>query len=410
MFAISSGSVRRNSIELLFLSSTSVILLGFSSGLEVINASTAASPVREPLYIMEPAEIFETAIKNKYPMGIYFPHSDDPGFTLYNWLQKQITNFFSENLRNLNVQNLHFYFIKAIDINAVKLNSSHYNFIGLTKGLIDYSSFIFRNILRSNSFMKDVFEESSAEPSTIIEFDQFADWQNFCEQNKIDYDTLLVTPSNNRRRIIAEALFSYFIFFVILHEIGHLNQRNEEKIYEIDDMNKSNLDILNRQVLEMDADKYAVHELGKHIMVSFEKEAVISETNAIFFETKVTTIRYLIFVILTTFYIFSSNKNFELYTLDLEHPHPSLRSNYCVITLLEFLTKNSFINDEERLLIIKHSVKDFRLTMQTVFPNSQIIKFYDLIRDRNKYFFKHYLVLLEAAKQIKMLNGNYISG
>jgi hypothetical protein len=44
LYAISSGSVRRNSINLLFLSSSSVILLGFSSGLVVINSSTAASP------------------------------------------------------------------------------------------------------------------------------------------------------------------------------------------------------------------------------------------------------------------------------------------------------------------------------------------------------------------------------
>ncbi len=46
LLAISGGSVRHNSIELLFLTSSSVILLGFSSGLDVINSSTAASPLR----------------------------------------------------------------------------------------------------------------------------------------------------------------------------------------------------------------------------------------------------------------------------------------------------------------------------------------------------------------------------
>lgn len=359
---------------------------------------------------VEPAEIFETKIRDRYPLGIYCPHSDDPGFTLYNWLEKQINNFLSENLTNLNVQNLHFYLVKGIDINAFKFTSGHYNFIGVTKGLIDYSSFIFRNTLRSNAFMKDLFEADSAEASIIIEFDQFYDWQNFCEQNKLDYNTLLVTPSDNRRRIIAEALFSYFIFFVLLHEIGHLNQGNEDSVYEIDDMHESNPDLLKRQVLEMDADKYAVHELGKHIMTAFENRDLISEANAIFFETKLNTIRYLIFVILTTFYIFSANKNFEKYTLSLKHPHPSLRSNYCAVTLLEFLSKNLFINDKDRLLIIKISVKDFRFAMQTIFPNSQILKFYNLVRDKDKYFFNHYMALLEAAKEMKMLNGNYISG
>ncbi|MEO7310719.1 MAG: hypothetical protein ABIX01_09985 [Chitinophagaceae bacterium] len=46
MFTISSGSVRRNSNELLYLSSSAVILLGFSSRLNIIKSSTAASPVR----------------------------------------------------------------------------------------------------------------------------------------------------------------------------------------------------------------------------------------------------------------------------------------------------------------------------------------------------------------------------
>ncbi len=215
---------------------------------------------------MEPARIFETAITSKYPFGIYYPHSDDPGFTLYNWLEGQVKYFLNENLSNLNVKSLHFYLVKGIDINAFKLTTDHHNFIGVTKGLVDYSSFIFRNTLRSNSFMKDLFKENSAEHPIIIEYDQFLDWRNFCEQNKLDYDTLLVTSSNNRRRIISEALFSYFIFFVLLHEIGHLNQQTQQSIYEFDGINEINSDSLRCQVLEMDADKYAIHELGKNIL------------------------------------------------------------------------------------------------------------------------------------------------
>ncbi len=144
-------------------------------------------------------------------------------------------------------------------------------------------------------------------------------------------------------------------------------------------------------------------------MTAFENKSSISDANSIFFESKVATIRYLIFVVYTTFYILSANKKFLKHTPNLNHPHPSLRSNYCVITLLDFFTKNSFINNEERLLIIKHSVKDFRFSMQNIFPNGQIVRFYDLVRDRDKYFFDHYMVLLETAKQMETLNGNYIN-
>ena len=44
MFAISSGSVRRNSIQHLFLTSTSVILLGFSSVLDLIKSQHSSKP------------------------------------------------------------------------------------------------------------------------------------------------------------------------------------------------------------------------------------------------------------------------------------------------------------------------------------------------------------------------------
>jgi hypothetical protein len=46
LFAIGIGSITRNSIELLCLTSSLVILVGFSSVLDVINTGTAASPVR----------------------------------------------------------------------------------------------------------------------------------------------------------------------------------------------------------------------------------------------------------------------------------------------------------------------------------------------------------------------------
>jgi len=44
LFAISIGSVRRNSIELLFLTSSSVILLGFSTGLDNIKSQHSSKP------------------------------------------------------------------------------------------------------------------------------------------------------------------------------------------------------------------------------------------------------------------------------------------------------------------------------------------------------------------------------
>jgi len=47
LFAISSSSVRRNSIGLLLLSSSSVILLGCGSGLDIIKFQHSSKPYRK---------------------------------------------------------------------------------------------------------------------------------------------------------------------------------------------------------------------------------------------------------------------------------------------------------------------------------------------------------------------------
>gem|GEM_PF-3002651 len=76
-------------------------------------------------------------------------------------------------------------------------------FIGITKGLIDYTSFIFRNFLRDNDFLTEELGSNTDQKPVIISHQDFSDWVLFCQSNGIADEPLDYTPNNYERKIVA---------------------------------------------------------------------------------------------------------------------------------------------------------------------------------------------------------------
>ena len=325
---------------------------------------------------MSPENIFDKILKCQkdskgvsiYPNGIWKPFNGSPNFEYCNWLHYNLNRAFHDNTLDLKIKNLYFYFIHHDGINACADNTNPpYNFIGVTKGLVDYVTFLFCNIVRHENFLPDIFEINLAEESIIIYNETFFSWQKFCTDNSLKkYEPEGYFPSNSKRLIISKGLILNFIFFIIMHEIGHLNQKSRSLFFEFDNLPNEEKDNLSNQTLEMYADKYAVNQLAEQLINSYKNLSKEGNTQ-VFFENKRNLVRYAIFILFVMFYLFSVETKFEKYILKYPHPHPSMRFNYSVTLLLDLFVNNSFLNNAEREELGKQSIKDFASIMQKYF-------------------------------------------
>ena len=314
--------------------------------------------------------------------------------------------FFENNCTHFKLKRPHFYLIQSDTINGCAFSKDGYNFIGLTKGLVDYASFIFRDILLDNEFLPDILENNEKQAPSLINNEVFTSWIEFCKSNNLSFNSLDYTPNNNDRRIIAEALSQYFIFFTILHELGHLLQRNPQYLFELDGSPETQEDNLNSQIMEMDADKFAVNQLANHSITAFSNRNLPTNTPYLtFFKNQKMIVRYNIFILNFMFYFFTHNRNFEKYFLEYPHPHPALRFSYSSRLLIECFYQNSFLSKDELLECYKQSIHDFGNEIQKIFPNSKLKEFFNLIKDTDLHH--HYSDLIMAAKGLKNLNGQY---
>ena len=360
---------------------------------------------------MNSTEIFDTLLKKyktssgkkRFPKGIYLPFDKDSNYEILGWLQNSLNVFLANNSYSLEITQPHFNFIHHEGINACAIRRHSENFIGMTKGLVDYSSFLFRNFLRDNDFLKDVLENTQDE-AVIISHVQFFDWCKFRNENIIHHDSLSYSPSSFKRKKIAEALFQYYIFFIILHELGHLKQRAQNLTRFEFEGEKGKMTNLKSQVLEMDADKFAVIQLANHLITLYkERNLPENQPFLIFFDNKKTIVRCAVFVLLFMFFMFSSNNKFQKYILEYSHPHPSLRVHYCVILLFDCFVNSSFLDKNEQKEFGKQTINDFGDIMKRIFPNAGLKKYFSLIRDKELQM--HHETLQNAAKSMKNLNG-----
>lgn len=354
---------------------------------------------------LKPEQIFEKEIEKKFPSGIFTPEEYSPNYSVCKWVQDSVDTFFNANSVYYKIEKPHFYLIQSDTINGCAFNSHGQNFIGLTKGLVDYSSFIFRNILLDNDFIEKELPKNIKQNPVEIVVEDYRSWGSFCKKNNLDFEPLSYTPNNNDRRVIAEALSQYFIFFTVIHETGHLKQKTQNYIFEFETTN-SNTDYLTQQVKEMDADKFAVNQLASHLISVYKnKNLPINHPYLIFFKAEETIVRYSLFILFFMFYFFSHNKKFEKYILGFPHPHPAMRLNYSSRLLLECFYINKFLSQEKLNSIFRQSIFDFGNTLQRLFPNSFVKNYYNLIKDNE--LDNHYLNLKKAAKDVKDLNGKY---
>jgi hypothetical protein len=245
---------------------------------------------------LTPQQIFENHIGSTFPAGIFEPTEFGPNYSICVWVNNSVKTFFENNSAYFKLERPHFYLIQSDTINGCAFSKDGYNFIGLTKGLIDYASFIFRNILLDNEFLPDILENNNDQSPSIIHNEVFTSWIEFCNSNNLSFNSLDYTPNNNDRRIIAEALSQYFIFFTIVHELGHLLQRNPQYLFELETSQKNEEENLNSQIMEMDADKFAVNQLANHLITAFSnKDLPTNLPYLTFFKNKKMIVRYNIY-------------------------------------------------------------------------------------------------------------------
>jgi hypothetical protein len=224
---------------------------------------------------------------------------------------------------------------------------------------------------------------------------------NFLTENNIDWNSVGIHPSNPIRKEIAKSVFEYFVFFVLMHEIGHLRQKNRKNILEFDNQNKNGESNLKCQVYERDADLYAVNKFAIRLMSIFGEKK--DTDKSVFFDTEETVCYFSIFIPLLLFYTLSHNNNFEKYTLDYNHPPPSLRLRYSMDVLVTIYTQNGFLNRSTTDSVGKRVVSDFNVIMKKIFPESNVPQYFKLVLDKE---LRHHAFELESrAKQMSDLNA-----
>lgn len=356
---------------------------------------------------MSAEQIFEAHILNKFPAGIFNPLEGSPNFLICSYLRDSINTYFDKNSVELRIDTPHFYIIQSDTINGCAFTEQGQHFIGITKGVIDYSAFIFRNIMRDNALLPQALWHNIDQQPIIVAEEDFTSWASFCVKNDLSFEALDYNPNSNERRIISEALSQYFIFFVVTHEVGHLRQRNPHYLFELEDAGGSNIsNNLEQQVYEMDADKFAVNMLAEHLITTYNERHL--EKNApyrVFFRDEQLIVEYSIFMLYFMFYFFAHNKRFDKYVTENAHPHPALRVRWSTELLINCLELNVFLPKEELRAAYKRSFQNFGNTMEKIFPNSNLRLFFNLVRDKELAL--HHDVLQELAKGYKNLNGQY---
>lgn len=352
-----------------------------------------------PYLNMTPTRLFDEILR-PHEKRVYKIFPGDYIFEYLSKLESELQHFLNINSEYFKLKNSHFNFIQGNDINACAINDS-YNFIGFTVGLVYYSRFIFVNLLRDSAFLNDVLGDSN-EDSIIIKNTQFTDFRTFIRKNSLDAESINILLANTKRREVAESLCSYFYYFILMHEMGHLRQKNRIKGFEFnsqleDDDNEN----LKSQALEFDADVYAVNYLAKKLMKDYNRFQ--DHSAPIFFESKKSVVSYSLLILLVTFYVFSHNINFKKYLLNYNHPHPSLRLTYSVELLMDSFCKNGFINNLEKDEYGKQTLLNFENFMEKIFSNADIKKFFKLCT--NLDLRKHHKHLQTEAGKIEFLYG-----
>ena len=322
----------------------------------------------------------------RFPEGVLNTKLEPPNFETCDYIISSLNLFLANNKDILKLKDPHFNLIHSSELNAC-FYKDQTHFFGLTKGLVDCYQFVFINFLRDSHLFIDELGNSKTYP-IIINNANFSNWSNFIYTNQIDYSSFKIPELNSKRKSMSSALFTYCIFFIVMHEVGHVKHK------------KSNTQF----VYEMDADMFAVNELVRHMTSSvIKKEVEEKYQNYYFFKSKKTIFRYTTFILLTVFFILFSYEKPEDISLE-SHPRSVLRCIYSVQVLLETFLKNGFLNTGDINECGKQSLHEFRGAVKTIYPNSPIDSFFNALS--NKRLGKEHEFLQSIAVEMNDLNGS----
>ncbi len=109
----------------------------------------------------------------RFSGGVFRGTEYSPNYDICEWVKNEVKIFFDFNKEYYQIKNPNFYFIQSDTINGVAVTIPSYSFICLTKGVIDYSSFIFRNVLRDNDFLAGILGSNEQQQARIIKYENF---------------------------------------------------------------------------------------------------------------------------------------------------------------------------------------------------------------------------------------------
>ncbi|MEO6328850.1 MAG: hypothetical protein ABIO55_07955 [Ginsengibacter sp.] len=352
---------------------------------------------------MNPEEEFTKKVLG----GIYLPNKSDFNFEVYDWLQKNVESLFTSGLLDFKNKEPHFYFIQSYDINGSCDDDEEYCYIGLTKGLINFSTFFMNNILKEQSFLSDmIVQEKEHEQPKIIKSVQFKSWNTFSDENFLSEQDSN-KPKNAVRAELADSLNKYFLLFYFMHEVGHLNQ-DRKKLSEMKEQCSNDIEKnIIQQVKEMDSDLYAVNRFLEHLFNTFHnKHNLIDNAYSSLYKTETDLLRYALLIIHFTFYMFPQNDEKGL--SKNTHPNPILRLFYVSTLMLNNSIENNLLNRDNWETCRRRSIQDFKYIIKKVFPNEDIKKSFGSITP-DELTSTYRLIRNEASKpKYKgLLNGTY---
>ncbi len=359
----------------------------------------------------------EKEFEEKVGKLVYKPENGDLNKETYDWLENEINGFLyhenaSEKVPVLKTKKPQFNFIHDYRVKACanKLGSTEYCFIGISKGLINYSVFLFKNFFRDTFFLCDTIGSLNLKDEMArVQHLDFESWITFENGNGINEDLNLYTPSEPLRRSLSDILAKYFVFFVFLHGVGHLKQNKIEleriKRESTNDKDKNAI----QQILEMDADKYALNFFVENLLIISENSMhPFYKSYPIFFSDKRGRFQYSLLICLLQCYMSSFEKTFSCSVSKSTHPHFYVRFIYISNLMGDRFIANGLLSADEWPNYSKDMLWHFNRIIGQFSPQNSANNFLGAIKENEAEIKAHYnFLLLEARKYNRLLTGDY---
>jgi hypothetical protein len=250
---------------------------------------------------------------------------------------RNILNNHKQN--NSKLPEAYFGFINNPVLNAIASKKDNNYFIGINIGTYFLLLDIFNRMLSSKEILTE-FGNVSEESDNVKIFDpQITDARIFYMAKE---PPAPVAPKNPVRYYLAQLLTAYSIKYLLLHEYAHIifghldflnSQNNSFECSELTYNNfKNGIDPLTSQILELDADSYAIYTAIKEILVLQENSSLIKDELLPFYKDLSTAIKVWLFAVYTLFRLFGNSVPKVEDLKKLSHPPSGIRQHILFAT------------------------------------------------------------------------------